>query len=102
MSDYPVDVQYRYPERSSRLLALATLLFVVPKAILLVPHLFILYFLGIASFFCGFAAQVVVLVTGRYPRGLFDFLVGITRWQTRVNSYFFGLTDQYPPFRLQP
>ncbi|HXK36002.1 MAG TPA: DUF4389 domain-containing protein [Candidatus Paceibacterota bacterium] len=102
MDQYPVDVQYRYPERSSRWLALATLLFLVPKAVLLVPHLFIMYILGIAAMFCGIAAQVVVLVTGTYPHGLFDFMTGLSQWQTRVNAYLIGLTDQYPPFRMRP
>ena len=102
MNTYPVDVQYQRPERSNRWLALATLLFVLPKALILFPHLFILYVLGMVAFVCGLAAQVAVLFTGKYPEGLFRLLTGVMRWQVRVNAYLFGLTDQYPPFQLNP
>ena len=102
MNTYPIDVQYQRPERSSRWLALATLLLMLPKALILLPHLFILYVLGMVAFVCGVAAQVAVLFTGKYPKGLFDLLVGVMRWQVRVNAYLIGLTDQYPPFQLNP
>jgi hypothetical protein len=49
------------------------------------------------------AAWFVILFTGRYPRGMFDFLVGVGRWTARVNAYVLVLvTDRYPPFRLTP
>jgi len=44
---------------------------------------------------------LIVLFTGRYPRSMFDFLVGVTRWQTRINLWLFGVADEYPPFSLQ-
>ena len=98
---YPVHVSIDRPERSSRVLAVLTLLFLVLKVLILVPHLVILYVLGIFSFVCAVVAQFAVLFTGRYPKGLFDILTGVMRWQLRVNAYLVGLTDIYPPFRLE-
>jgi hypothetical protein len=95
---YPVTLTLTRPERSSRWLALATLLFAIPKVIMLIPHFIALYFLGIFSFFVGVVAQFVVLFTGRFPEGLFKIVRGILQWQVRLNCYFFGLTDTYPPF----
>jgi uncharacterized protein DUF4389 len=71
------------------------------KWILAIPHYVVLCFLGIAAFFCVIVAWFAILFSGRYPRGLFDFVVGVFRWGLRVNAYAFLLaTDQYPPFRL--
>ncbi len=97
---YPVHVTIPKPERSSRLLALATLVFLVPKLVLVLPHLIILYVLGLASVVATIVGQIAVLITGQYPAGLFDVVSGIVRWQVRVNAYILGLTDVYPPFRL--
>lgn len=88
-------------EKYSRLLALCTLLFFVPKSIILIPHLIILWALGVASFVVVLIAQVAVLFTASYPRGLHEFVVNVNRWQLRVSMYASGLTDQYPPFRLK-
>lgn len=98
---YPVDVKIEYQEKYSRGLALMTLLFLIPKAIMLVPHFIILYFLGICAIVAWIFGQIAVLVTGKYPRSFFDFLVSVTRWKTRVGAYLMGLTDKYPPFRMK-
>jgi hypothetical protein len=113
VAGYPATLDVAYPERSSRRLALVRL-------ILAVPHLLIVgvfagggaYWLdrangfeflwpwsgliGLLSVIAGFA----LLFTGRYPRGLFDLVVGLNRWVLRVVAYVALLTDTYPPFRL--
>jgi hypothetical protein len=71
------------------------------KWLLAIPHLVILFFLGIAAIFAVVIAWFAILFTGRYPRGLFDFVVGVGRWWVRVDAYAFLLvTDRYPPFSL--
>ena len=97
-SGYPVKFEADYPESSSRLLALLGAIFL--KFVLLIPHIIILYFLGIVSFAVVYIGYWVVLITGRYPRGLFDLVAGIQRWSTRTDSWMNGLADSYPPFSL--
>jgi hypothetical protein len=71
------------------------------KWLLAIPHYFVLIFLAFAAFGAIIGAWFAILFTGSYPRGLFDFVVGVFRWGNRVNGYAFALvTDQYPPFRL--
>jgi uncharacterized protein DUF4389 len=73
------------------------------KWFLAIPHYIALFFLFIAAFVCVVIAWFAILFTGRYPRGLFDFVVGVGRWATRVSAYAFLLaTDRYPPFSLSP
>ena len=96
----PIKIEIPAPEKSSRALALGTLLFMIPKAIMALPHLIALYVLGIVGFIVAFAAQVVVLFTGQYPVSMHRFVVGVFRWQTRVHAYMIGLRDEYPPFEL--
>jgi len=72
------------------------------KWFLAIPHYFVLIFLAIGAFFSVIIAWFAILFTGRYPRGLFDFVVGVTRWGLRVQAYAFLLTtDRYPPFSLR-
>ena len=71
------------------------------KWLLAIPHYVVLFFLGIAAFFAVILAWFAILVTGQYPRALFDFMVGVGRWWLRVVAYAFLLvTDRYPPFSL--
>jgi hypothetical protein len=73
------------------------------KWLLAIPHYIVLFFLTIGGIFALIAAWFAILFTGRYPRGLFDYLEGVIRWHNRVNGYAYILvTDQYPPFRLHP
>ena len=71
------------------------------KWLLAIPHYVVLFFLTVGSVFAAIAAWFAILFTGRYPRGIFDFLVGVGRWTNRVSAYAFLLvTDRYPPFSL--
>jgi hypothetical protein len=71
------------------------------KWLLVLPHVVILVFLWIAAVFVVLYAWVVILATGRYPRGAFDFVAGVAGWQLRVAAYATLLiTDRYPEFRL--
>jgi len=71
------------------------------KWFLAIPHYFILFFLFIAVFVVTFIGWFAIIFVGRYPRGLFDFVVGVLRWTWRVQAYAILLaTDKYPPFRL--
>lgn len=71
------------------------------KWFLAIPHYFVLAFLAIAVFFVVIIAWFAILFTGSYPKSLFDFVVGVSRWGLRVSAYaFLMLTDVYPPFSL--
>jgi hypothetical protein len=73
------------------------------KWLLAIPHYIVLFFLWIAAFFSVIFAWFAILFTGRYPQGMFDFVVGVIRWSLRVTAYAFLLvTDRYPPFSLAP
>jgi hypothetical protein len=73
------------------------------KWLLAIPHYIVLFFLGIALLVVVIVSWFAILFTGRYPLGLFNFVVGIMRWFIRVEAYAFLLvTDRYPPFRLAP
>ncbi len=71
------------------------------KWFLAIPHYVVLAVLSIGAVFAVVAAWFSILFTGRYPRALFDYVVGVMRWSNLVSAYAFVLaTDKYPPFRL--
>ena len=92
---YPVRLELDYPRRLSRLLIFVKWLFVIPSA-------FVYLFVALIASFAVFLAFFAILITGRYPRGLFDFVTGSYRWGYRINAYLWLLTDAYPPFRMSP
>jgi Domain of unknown function (DUF4389) len=93
--EYPLSFQVDYDENLSR-----WMIFV--KWLLVLPHLIILTFLAVAAWVVLIIAWFAILFTGRYPRGMFDFVVGTLRWWIRVQAYAHWLmTDRYPPFSLK-
>jgi hypothetical protein len=72
------------------------------KWLLALPHYIVLFALTIAAFVVTIIAWFAILFTGKYPKSLFDFVVGVTRWNLRVTAYSLLLvTDKYPPFSLK-
>jgi hypothetical protein len=94
-----VALDFRYPDAKEELNRWLPLV----KWLLAIPHYILLVFLWVAALVAVVVAWFAILFTGRYPQGLFDFVLGVMRWTNRVVGYAFILvTDQYPPFRLSP
>ena len=73
------------------------------KWFLAIPHYIVLFFLYVGVVVVVIVAWFAILFTGRYPRGIFDYVEGVIRWHNRVVGYAFILVcDEYPPFRLRP
>jgi hypothetical protein len=96
---YPVVLEVDYVERYSRILNFPVFGLII-KAILLIPHYIVIFFLALAAFVVIFIAQFAILFTGSFPEGMHRFLVGVGRWNTRITGYLYALTDKYPPFSL--
>jgi hypothetical protein len=67
---------------------------------MLLPHLFVLIFVGIAALFINFISFWIILFTGNYPRGMWNFMLGLLRWSLRLNARFNNLVDGYPAFGI--
>jgi len=92
--EYAVTYEVDYPEEMNRWLPLV-------KWLLAIPHVIVLLLLFIAIYFVYIIAFFAILFTKRFPRGLFDFTVGVHRWNYRVGAYTALLRDEYPPFSLR-
>jgi Domain of unknown function (DUF4389) len=117
-AEYPADLEVDYPERLHRGLVLVkSWLLAIPHYLILIvfygnvrffgrhwrhwgghPHFFVIFVPLIAVLLV--IAVVALLFTARYPRGLYDFVIGINRWAIRVRAYVALMRDDYPPFRL--
>ncbi len=90
---YPVRLDAERQDEYHRFLPLV-------KWLLAFPHYIVLFFLAIGVIFVKIVAFFAVLFTGRYPRGMYDFVAGVIRWSWRVTAYVYLLRDEYPPFTL--
>jgi hypothetical protein len=96
MAKYPADFTCEYPETLDRgKTALQGLFGWLYAGI---PHGVVLYFYGIAVSVIVFVCWWIVIFTGKFPRGLHDFIVGYFRWSVRVNAFLFLMRNEYPPF----
>ena len=94
-----VRLDYGYPDAQRDLNRWLPLV----KWLLAIPHYIVLFFLYVGAFFAVVFAWFAILFTGRYPRGIFEYVEGVIRWHNRVAAYAWILvTDRYPPFRLGP
>jgi hypothetical protein len=93
--DYPARLTITQPPESRDRLTVAF------RIILALPHLLIVWFLGVAWTITTLIAWVSILATGSYPPALYHFGVGVLRWNTRVEAYLLLLHDAYPPFSLE-
>jgi hypothetical protein len=92
-----VRLEYSYPDAARDLNRWLP----VVKWLLAIPHIVVLFFLNVAAVVAVIIAWFAIVFTGRYPRGLFDYVQGVIRWNNRVVAYAIVLvTDRYPPFRL--
>jgi uncharacterized protein DUF4389 len=94
-----VHLEFPYPDARTELNRWLPIV----KWLLAIPHYIALFFLYLGALLAAIAAWFAILLTGRYPRGLFDYVEGVIRWHNRVIGYALILvTDEYPPFRLSP
>jgi hypothetical protein len=96
----PVSFDIRQSESLNRILNFPLFIGTTIKALLLIPHFIIIYFLSIVLVVLWILGPFAILFTGNYPQGLFNFHVGINRWVSRVYAYYYSTVDQYPPFSL--
>jgi hypothetical protein len=92
---YALAFDVAYPGKLNRLLIFVKWLLVIPNAI-------VFLFFALAALVTSIVAWFAILFTGRYPRGLFNFAVGVLRWSARINAYVDLMTDRYPPFSPNP
>ena len=91
---YPIRARFQYPQNG---IARWRPFF---QGLLAFPHFVVLYFLAIGAGLAFVFAWFVILFTGKYPPGVFNFIAGVMRWQTRVSAYMMLMTEEYPPFEL--
>ncbi len=96
---YPVNVTIQYPEKLSRGMVVVKLLF--GWLYVGIPHGIALGVLGVAAGVVLIVGFFAVLFTGKFPKSMFDFVLGYMRWGQRVGAYLYFMRDEYPPFSLQ-
>ncbi|HEY5640987.1 MAG TPA: DUF4389 domain-containing protein [Dehalococcoidia bacterium] len=91
---YPVTLDVEYPDTLNRWLPLI-------KWLLVIPNLIVLMVVALIAYLLIFIGWFAILFTGRFPRGMFDFVVGTMRWSLRLNAYTYLMRDEYPPFSMK-
>lgn len=99
--DYPVRWDVTDPVTRSKGLAVAGI-FLPVKLLLALPHLVAVMFLALVAVFAAWINFFIIAFTGASSPGIHNLLVGLTRWGSRLTAWLWGLTDEYPPFSLQP
>ena len=89
--EYPVTLEIDYPDELSRWAPLY-------KWLLIIPNMIVFIIVALVAYFLLFIAWFAILFTGKFPRGLFDFIAGMMRWGLRLNAYIYLMRDEYPPF----
>jgi hypothetical protein len=89
----PIVVSVDRPEQLNRWLPLV-------KWLLIIPHLIVIYILFLVAYVVAIIGFFAVIILGRWPEGMHNFIVGVGRWGHRINAYIYLLRDEYPPFTL--
>jgi hypothetical protein len=92
---YPFGLEVDEPLPQNRLSVLLRIFYII-------PHIIVLYILGIVAGIIYVISWFAILFTGGYPGGMMNFMVNVMHWQTRVSGYVYLLTDKYPPFSMGP
>ncbi len=92
--EYPLTLEIEYPDTLNRWLPLV-------KWLLIIPNMIVFFFVMMVAYILIIFAWFAILFTGKFPRGMFDFIVGTMRWSLRVNAYSYLMRDEYPPFSLK-
>lgn len=98
-SGYPVSVEFIIPAHNGRFWAIP-LVGYFARLLVLIPHLIVMLLVAMVVGLAMLILWIPVLFAGRYPKWGYALVGGYLRWNLRVNAFFFGLTDAYPPFRL--
>ena len=98
-NDHPITISFDEYEPQNRLWGIP-ILGITARVILLIPHFFVLWVLGVIAGFLVFVSWIPVLISGRQADAIVDYLAGVSRWSVRVGAYAMLLTGTYPPFRL--
>ena len=94
-SGYPFGLEVDAPAAQNRLSVLLRIFYII-------PHMIVLYILGIVAAIIYFISWFAILFTCGYPSGMMNFMLNYLHWSTRANAYLYLLTGQYPPFSMGP
>lgn len=97
---YPIRLEIARPDTQRRLTNFPLFVGTIVRFVLLAPSVIVLFYLIYGALIGYLAATFVIMLRGRYPRGIFKILVGVHRWEANITAYFLHLFDEYPPLDL--